>query len=109
MPSGPASVSFRALMTKVPPSRSAFAVRLVYVSSSLLPQPLPPISKDHLPESTAEPLGPSNSSLHTRLQTAGLPAFAVGEAIKSKAGIAANRTVESAPRSAVLINDLLLG
>src|SRR5882762_5290786 len=93
MLSGPVKVSFSVLITSKPPSRSAFAVRLVYVSSSLLPQPLPPISNDHLFESTVEPVGPANSSFHTRLHTAGLVAYAVGPASDKKPRRAATRTV----------------
>src|SRR5437667_12293839 len=84
MLSGPVKVSFSALMTSKPPSTCAFTVRLVYVSSSLLPQPLPPISKDHLLESTAEPLGPLNSSLQTRLHTVGSLAYAIGHVAINK-------------------------
>src|SRR2546425_6112187 len=77
MLSAPVNVSLIALMTSEPFSTCAFALRLVYVSSSLLPQPFPPRSKDHLVESTADPVGPLNSSLHASLHPAGLPADAV--------------------------------
>src|SRR5437016_852323 len=42
------------------------------------------MSKDHLPESTAEPLGPSNSSLQTRVHTVGSLAYAIGHAAMNK-------------------------
>src|SRR5438552_4784834 len=101
MPSGPVNVSLSVLITSWPPSRYAFAVRFVYVSSSLLPQPLPPISKDHLLESTAEPLGPSNSSLQIRLHTVGSVAYAIGH-------VAVNKQVNRATRVTLAANISLL-
>src|SRR3989442_14851739 len=57
-------------MTRLPPWICAFLVRLVYVSSSLLPQPLPPtpVSKVHLDASGEVPSAPLNSSLQTSLK-----------------------------------------
>src|SRR2546426_11290171 len=57
-------------MTRLPPWICAFLVRLVYVSSSLLPQPLPPtpVSKVHLEASGEDPSAPLNSSLQTSLK-----------------------------------------
>src|ERR1700687_1502419 len=96
MPSVPVTRSLIALITKLPPSRWALAVLLVYVSSSLLPHPLPPVSKDHLLESTAEPLGPSNSSLQTRLHTVGLLAYAIGYVGRTRPGTTVNKQVNRA-------------
>src|SRR5579863_811804 len=42
-----------------------FCGRFVYDSNSWFPQPFPPKSKTHLDESTPDPPGPLNSSLHT--------------------------------------------
>src|SRR6266849_5874698 len=109
MPSVPVKVSFSALITSRPPSTCAFTVRSVYVSSSLLPQPFPPTSKDHLLESTAEPLGPSNSSLQTRLHTAGLLAYAVGHAGKNEPTTVVNRRTISPPTVILAANSFLLG
>src|SRR6266576_5700462 len=71
IPSEPVNDSLSALITSEPPSRYELSTRFVYVSSSLLPHPLPPISKDHLLESGPEPSGPLNSSLQARLHTLG--------------------------------------
>src|SRR6266849_2831974 len=108
MPSVPVKVSFSALITSRPPSTCAFTVRSVYVSSSLLPQPFPPISKDHLLESTAEPLGPSNSSLHARLHTAGLLANAVGPTGRNEPRIAVSKQVNTATIVVLAVNSFLL-
>src|SRR6266566_3395974 len=108
MLSGPVKVSFSALMTSKPSSTWALTVRLVYVSSSLLPQPLPPRSKDHLLESTAESAGPANSSLHTRLHTAGLLACVGGQASKNETRTQANKRVNRAALIVLAVNRLLL-
>src|SRR6266436_8021648 len=55
------------------------------------------MSKDHLPESTAEPLGPSNSSLQTRLHTVGSLAYAIGH-------VAINTQVNRVTRVALAAN-----
>src|SRR5947199_2254904 len=59
-------------MTRLPPWICEFLVRLVYVSSWLLLQPLPPtpVSKVHLDASGEDPSAPLNSSLQTSLKPA---------------------------------------
>src|SRR5712671_517537 len=71
IPSAPVYFSLLAVITKLPPCTCAFCVRFVYVSSSSLPHPLPPVSMTHLDESGNDPLVPVNSSLQVSTYSVG--------------------------------------
>src|SRR5258708_182930 len=84
-------------MTKFPPLTLAVWGRFVLHSRSLLPQPLPPVSKVHFEASGEDPSAPLNSSLHTRVHAARCCGVIGSHAMPQP--VSRGRIETSAPRS----------